>query len=459
MPERSSRLRQADRSARRPAIHDNDEVESGSGGEAGVVRGATHRLSLRFLDDELERQYQLRAGAESLSGYRLIALASALIWAPAAFILPLSTSLPSVGAIVVGLAMSGLSFVFLLLSRWATKLDRQHLLAGLLTSTNATVVLGLATIGGALPGYGVAAMALLFTWGYVSRTRFVYAALRTALIAVAFWIVVATYKGPADLTLDVLFFAASAIGVLLALHIAERTRRRLFSQDVVVREQADQLAAEIHKSDALIHNVLPEPIADRLLAGETTIAVDYPAVTVLFADIVGFTPMSAQLRAREVIDLLGRLFVDFDGLAARCGVQKIKTIGDAYMAVGGLSPGDAGPEGDAIGVVRMGLAMIDEVARHEVLGRALQLRIGVHSGPAVGGVIGTQRLAFDLWGDTVNVASRLQELAPPGRVLVSERTMLLVRGAYVCEPVGESDLRGHSSMKTFVVVGPVAGPG
>jgi class 3 adenylate cyclase len=100
--------------------------------------------------------------------------------------------------------------------------------------------------------------------------------------------------------------------------------------------------------------------------------------------------------------------------------------------------------------------MIDEVARHEVLGRQLQLRIGVHSGPAVGGVIGTQRLAFDLWGDTVNVASRLQELAPPGRVLVSERTMLLVRGSYVCEPLGESDLRGHSSMKTFVVVGPVA---
>jgi class 3 adenylate cyclase len=413
-----------------------------------------HPISLTFLDDALERQYQLRAGAESLSGYRLIALASVVIWAPAAIILPVSTSLAPSIAITVGLGMSALSFVFLLLSRWATTLDRQHLLAGLLTSVNASMVLGLATIGGALPGYGVAAMALLFTWGYVSRTRFVYAALRTAVIAVAFAIVVGTYKGPANLTLDVLFFAASAIGVLLALHIAERTRRRSFAQDVVIRQQADQLAEEIRSSAALIHNVLPEPIADRLLAGEQTIAVDYPAVTVLFADIVGFTPMSARLRAREVIDLLGRLFVDFDRLAATCRVQKIKTIGDAYMAVGGLSPNDAGEDGHAVGVVRMALAMTEEVARHEVHGRSLELRIGVHSGPAVGGVIGTQRLAFDLWGDTVNVASRLQELAPPGRVLVSERTMLLVRGSYVCEPVGESELRGHSSINTYVVVGP-----
>lgn len=426
--------------------------------EAGSTRGATHRLSLRFLDDDLERRYQLQGAVESLGGYRFIALASAVIWAPGAFLLPVSTSLPAGVAIPIGLAMSGLSAVFVVLARWATTLDRQHFLAALLTSLNGAVILGLAQIGGALPGYGVAATLLLFAWGFVSRTRFIYAALRTAVVALAFGVAVATYRGPADLALDVLFFVGGAVGQLLALHIVERGRRLLFFQDLLIREQADRLAVEMRKSETLIHNVLPAPIAARLLGGEPTIAVDYPEVTVLFGDIVGFTPMSAQLGAREVIDLLSRLFVSFDQLAADHGVQKIKTIGDAYMAVGGITPREAGDEGHALAVVRLGLAMIEEVARHEVLGQALRIRVGIHTGPAVGGVIGTQRLAFDLWGDTVNVASRLQEIAPPGRVLVGERTMVLIRDAFACEPLGSSELRGHAPVNTFAIAGPKEPP-
>jgi class 3 adenylate cyclase len=422
--------------------------------QPATTRNATDRLSLRFLDDDLERRYQRQAGAESLNGYLLISLASAVVWAPAAFVLPLSTSLSSELTIPVGLGMSALSLLVALLARWATTLDRQHLLATLLTTANGTLIIALALIGGALPGYAVAAILAIFAWGFVSRTRFIFAALRTAVIALAFGVAVVTYPGPANLVLDVLLFAVGAVGVLLALHLVERGRRRLFVQELVIRDQTDQLAVEMQKSETLIHNVLPAPIAARLLGGEQTIAVDYPAVTVLFGDIVGFTPMSAQLGAREVIDLLGRLFVSFDRLAADHGVQKIKTVGDAYMAVGGITPGDAGEEGHALAVVRLGLSMLEEVRRHEALGQPLQLRIGVHSGPAVGGVIGTQRLAFDLWGDTVNIASRLQELAPPGRVLVGERTMRLIRDAFVCEPLGSSQLRGHSRMKTFAVVGP-----
>jgi class 3 adenylate cyclase len=244
-----------------------------------------------------------------------------------------------------------------------------------------------------------------------------------------------------------------AVGVLLALHLVERGRRALFVQELVIREQADQLAVEMQKSTALIHNILPASVAERLLGGEQTIADDYPAVTVLFGDIVGFTPLSARLDARALIDLLGRLFSSFDRLAAEHGVVKIKTIGDAYMAVGGLTPGG----GDqAAAVVRLGLAMLEEAGRHEALGQPLQLRIGVCSGPAVGGVIGTQRLAFDLWGDTVNVASRLQELAPIGRVIVEERTMLLIRDEFACEPLGPSELRGHSRMNTYAVAANVA---
>ncbi|NJD28436.1 MAG: hypothetical protein FIA92_09075 [Chloroflexi bacterium] len=421
--------------------------------EPVTTRGALHPLSLRFLDDALERRYQRQAGAESLNGYLMISIASAVIWAPAAFLLPQSTSLAPELAIPAGLAMSALSVAIALLARWTTTLDRQHLLAALLTSANGVVILALATIGGALPGYGVAAATLLFAWGFVSRTRFIFAALRTAVIGLAFGVAVATYSGPANLVLDVLLFAAGAVGVLLALHILERNRRRVFFQDLVIREQTEQLAVEHQKSEALIHNILPESIAERLLSGERTIAVDYPSVTVLFGDIVGFTPLAAQLRARDVIDVLGRLFLSFDQLASEHDVVKIKTIGDAYMAVGGLTPDD---DDHAPAVVRLGLAMIEEAARHEALGQPLQLRVGVHSGPAVGGVIGSQRLAFDLWGDTVNVASRLQELGPPGRVHIGEGTMLLIRDQFACEPLGAHELRGHSNMQTFAVVGPIA---
>jgi class 3 adenylate cyclase len=316
------------------------------------------------------------------------------------------------------------------------------------------VIITLGAIAGALPGYGVAAATVLFAWGFVSRTRFIYAVMRTVVISVAFGIAVATYTGPTNLALDLLLFVASAVGALLALHIVERGRRRLFVQDLVIREQTEQLAGEIERSETLIHDILPASIAERLLDGERTIADDYPSVTVLFGDIVGFTPLAAQLGARDVIDLLRRLFVSFDRLAAQHGAVKVKTIGDNYMAVGGLTPGDTG---HAPAIVRLGVSMLEEVARHEARGMPLELRIGVHSGPVVGGVIGTERLAFDLWGDTVNVASRLQELAPPGRVLVSERTMLLIRDRFTCEPLGARELRGHSRMNTYAVVGPIAG--
>jgi class 3 adenylate cyclase len=412
------------------------------------------RLSLRFLDDELERRYQLEAGAEGRAGFLTIAIASAVIWAPSAFLLPLSTSLAPEVAIPIGLAMSALSIGVALLARWATSLDRQHLLAALLTSANGTVIIALAAIGGALPGYGVAAATVLFAWGFVSRTRFIFAVLRTVVITVAFTLAVLTYTGPTSLVLDVVLFGAGAVGALLALHALERGRRRVFHQDLVIHEQADQLADEIRNSEALIHNILPASIAERLLAGERTIAVDYPAVTVLFADLVGFTPLSARLGAREVIDMLGSLFVAFDRLAKEHGVVKIKTIGDSYMAVGGLTTDSA----DAPAVIRFGLALLDEVQRHEALGQTLELRIGVHAGPVVGGVIGNERLAFDLWGNTVNVASRLQEIAPPGRVLVDEGTMHLIKEQFTCEPLGAQELRGHSEVQTYAVVTPDSKP-
>jgi len=347
--------------------------------------------------------------------------------------------------------MSAAGFAVAAISGWADTLDRQHLLATLLTSANGVVIVTLALVGGVLPGYAVAATTVLFVWGFIARTRFIYAAVRTAVISASFAVAVVLYAGPYNMALDVLLFGAAAVGTLIALRILETTRRRLYFQDLVIHEQTAQLQVESEKSERLILNILPASIAERLRSGEASIADEYPLVSVLFADIVGFTPLAARLEPRELIEMLSGLFSAFDELVAERDLEKIKTIGDSYMAVGGLT-GDATEQ--AVNAVSLGLAMIDEANKRPFHGQPLQLRIGVHSGPIVGGVIGTRKLAFDLWGDTVNIASRLEGLSKPGHVLVSEATWMLVRDRFQCEAQADSVLRGHSTMRTYSIIGP-----
>ena len=381
---------------------------------------------------------------------RIIALASGVVWALATVLLPEVTRLDDGFAIAVGVAMSAAGFAVAAISGWAYTLDRQHALAMALTSANGLVILALALSGGVLPGYGVAATTLLFAWGFVARTRFLYAALRTAVIAVGFVVVVELYVGPYNLALDVLLFGAAAVGTLLALRILESNRRRLYFQELVIREQSEQLQEESAKSERLILNILPASVAARLRNGEESIADEYQLVSVLFADIVGFTPVAARMSPRELVGMLSGLFSAFDDLVTQHGLEKIKTIGDSYMAVGGLT-GDAREQ--AISAVNLGLDMIDESRRHPFLDEQVHLRIGIHSGPAVGGVIGSRKLAFDLWGDTVNVASRLEGLSKPGRILVSETTWNLVRDRFQCEAQTDSALRGHATVRTYSILG------
>ena len=231
-----------------------------------------------------------------------------------------------------------------------------------------------------LPGYAVAAILLLFIWGFVSRTRFVYAAMRTVVVAIVFAVAIYLYPPTPILLVDVLFFIAGSIGTLVALRILERNRRQVYAQDLVIRKQSEELATEAAKSEELILNILPASIATRLRNGETTIADDYPSVTVLFADIVGFTPMSAHLTAHELIDLLSSLFSSFDDLVAQAGLEKIKTIGDNYMAVGGLF----GDENHPHRIVSLGLSMLQEATRHEALSKPIELRVGCSTWTRVG---------------------------------------------------------------------------
>ncbi|HET8784247.1 MAG TPA: adenylate/guanylate cyclase domain-containing protein [Candidatus Limnocylindrales bacterium] len=413
--------------------------------------GALRPISLRFFDATLERRYQEVSGAESLIGFLIATGAAAVLWLLASIVLPSGTPIPLDRAVIVCFAVAFLNWGAFLSSERLATLDRQHAVLSLITSVNGVVILWLSATGGILPGYGISAIMLLFAFGFVSRTGFIFAALRSAVVVRAFIVAALLYTGPGSLEVDALILGAAVAGTLVALRLLESSRRRVFYQDIVINRQADALRVERDRVDDLLGNMLPTSISARLLDGERTIADTYPAVTVLFADIVGFTSLAARLPADEVVELLDRLFTRFDELVAERGLEKIKTIGDAYMAAAGLEEPRAD---DAARVVELGLAMIDAARREGGPLADLRLRVGVHSGPVVGGVIGHRKFAFDIWGETVNIASRLESQGMPGKVHVSAETWNAVDEVFDSEPVSPIDIRGYGPMETYVIVGP-----
>lgn len=217
------------------------------------------------------------------------------------------------------------------------------------------------------------------------------------------------------------------------------------------REQAylEQLRIEREKSERLLSNILPQPIADRLKQGERPIADGFADVTVLFADLVGFTEFAASVSAVELVDLLNTIFSAFDRLAEIHGLEKIKTIGDAYMAVAGLPT----PRPDHVkAVADMALDMLGEIASFRIeTGKPFRLRIGMNTGPVVAGVIGTKKFIYDLWGDTVNTASRMESHSHPDCIHVTECVYQRLRDEYLFEEQGVISIKGKGEMKTYLL--------
>ncbi len=211
------------------------------------------------------------------------------------------------------------------------------------------------------------------------------------------------------------------------------------------------LQAEQEKSERLLLNVLPKPIADRLKQGQSVIADSFPSATVLFADIVDFTRLAAHAPAGEIVALLNDIFSRFDRLAEKHGLEKIKTIGDAYMLVGGLPT----PRPDhAEAVAEMALDMRTVLFGHtRQTGGLLSIRVGIHTGPVIAGVIGTKRFIYDLWGDTVNIASRMESLGAADGIQVSEATYQVLCDKYVFEPRGKVNVKGKGEMVTYLLQG------
>ena len=211
------------------------------------------------------------------------------------------------------------------------------------------------------------------------------------------------------------------------------------------------LQAEQERSEKLLLNVLPAPIADRLKQSDASIADGFAEVTVLFSDIVNFTELSSRISPTELVSFLNEVFSLGDRLAERHGLEKIKTIGDAYMVVGGLPE----PRPDhAEAVADMALEMRDGLARMTGPdGSPLRVRIGINTGPVVAGVIGRKKFIYDLWGDAVNLASRMESHGVPGGIHVSESTFRKLEGRYVLESRGVIPIKGKGNLPTWLLLG------
>jgi class 3 adenylate cyclase len=218
----------------------------------------------------------------------------------------------------------------------------------------------------------------------------------------------------------------------------------------LVHERTLELEREQAKSDSLLHAMLPAGIVERLKAGETMIADRFASASVLFADLVGFTPLTLELTPSEIIELIGELFSHFDSLITQYGVEKIRTIGDNYMVASGVPV----PRPDhAQALAHMALDMASYIHTRPVhRDKRVDFRIGINSGPLIAGVIGDRKHQYDLWGDTVNTASRMESSGTPGKIQITRATHDLIKDEFVCEPRGKVKVKGKGEMETWYLV-------
>jgi adenylate cyclase len=376
-------------------------------------------------DDETRRRKRVGVVAGYLTIVAPLTLPIQAAGAPVAFVLAFGLSVYSaLNLVLLARTRNFQRFVVVLISSGLVIVPAGTFLGGGITGSSSGIVWGFL-----IPAYAMLALGP----SRATRWFFVYLAMVALIAVIDPWIRQAVGPPPYELQLFGQVQNTVTPLVIAFLLLRYTDIRRLDAEARV---------------DELLTNAIPRSIASRLRRGERRIAESYPATSIVFSDIVGFTPWAQRTSADRVVEMLDDLFTRLDAIAAEHGLEKIKTIGDSYMAVAGAPE----PRDDhASAAVEFARAMIDVVADIRAESEAdLQVRIGVASGRVVGGVIGRQRLLFDLWGDTVNLASRMESSGVPGRIHVSESTRDLLAGRCDFER-REVDVKGLGRLTTYLV--------
>jgi guanylate cyclase len=311
-------------------------------------------------------------------------------------------------------------------------------------------------VGGFLPSGGVALWGILAPLGAL-----VFLEVRHAIRWFVAFVLVFLLTGVAgELFFSDADFPTWFPSTMLAMNIVGAGAIAFTLLASFAKQRNEALAAlrvEQERAELLLMNILPRSIADRLKSDHQTIADHFDAASILFADVVDFTPFAQRLSPAAVVGILDELFSHFDTLVERHGLEKIKTIGDAYMAVAGVPD----PSHDhARRAALLALDMREAIATSAVGGGSgLELRIGINSGPLIAGVIGTKRFLYDLWGDAVNTASRMESNGTAGEIQVTRATYELLKEEFVCRRRGTIEVKGKGRMETWYLIGPRPGEG
>jgi class 3 adenylate cyclase len=289
-------------------------------------------------------------------------------------------------------------------------------------------------------------------WGYgLSRLLFKYAVLANVIILIGYEYATIAVKQMLDsetgiviFTMHNFFFLGANVVGMFTSYALERYSRMDFLQKYAIQEQRDQ-------ADKLLYNVLPGQIAERLKQSSQTIAEEFESASVLFADIVNFTPISARFGPLEVVEMLNDLFSRFDELVDRYGVEKIQVAGDGYMVAAGVPT----PRPDHASVIAgLALDMLDCVRTGNFLGgkHPIEIRIGLNTGPLIAGVIGRKKYFYALWGDMVNTASRMESHGESGKIQITREMYELLKDDFECEYIGEITVKGKGKMEVWHLI-------
>lgn len=412
-------------------------------------------MSLRFPSQALEAEFQARFARDALPRYRAVMPIITLMWV--AFGLfdsrifsgeQLDEARIVRYLIILPVLLGSLAFswaarqVFARYWQWVVATGYAAMMAGMIYLTT--------LVEPSRHSQGPTAISLVLVGGYtLVMLRFVFAVVVSAVASVVASVLFALRFQEARLMLDTMdtgmvwILMANMIG-MLACYELEKFRRYKFVQELTIEK-------ERQRAEALLSNTLPARVIERLKAGETRPVDAYQNVTVVFADLVGFTKAASLLPPHVLVDRLDDLFTEFDHLAERHGLEKIKTIGDEYMVVVGVPDSR---DDHAVVAARFALDVLDAVTQRRQRARdSFDVRIGIHSGPVVAGVIGVHRLHYDVWGDTVNIASRMQSHGIPGAIQISASTQQLLGEEFDTERRGTVEIKGKGPMTTYILRG------
>lgn len=414
-----------------------------------------HRIWLYFLDSDLERKFRVAYEEEIRGPLRFGMVISILAWLSGLglvyYVIP--EKAPVLVPLIVGLICP--FFLFIIYATYKQRFKGWIHIIGAISNAWAGL-LAIYACGEFPNGESFTLPVLifiLFFGSYMVRLRWVATVIVSFLYTIGFQLYMMFFSELSAESIASYAFIMWLTWIFagLAGHVSELKDRIRFIQRKTITEQQGVIEKEKEASEKLLLNILPPFVAQRLKSGETTIADKHNDASILFADMVGFTQFSANMTAEDLIQVLNHVFSEFDALTEKYELEKIKTIGDGYMVAGGLTKNR---ENHLSRMLKLAMEMSHYIEQDEQLKKiGVKVRIGVHSGPVVAGVIGTRKFSYDLWGDTVNTGSRMETHGEVGKICVSEVVKLRMDKLFEFEKREVIDIKGKGITQTYFLTG------